>query len=156
MIDGIELKHLQVNADERGSLMEIWRDDWEFCGGEDAPAMSYVSITYPGIVRAWHRHERGQVDYFVVVDGKIKVGVYDNREWSSTQGELDTYIIGEGNKRVIKMPGDCWHGFKALGDERAMLINFPSKLYNYTDPDEERLPYDTDRIPLDWEEPPHE
>jgi dTDP-4-dehydrorhamnose 3,5-epimerase len=92
----------------------------------------------------------------VVVGGKIKVGVYDNREWSSTQGELDTYIIGEGNKQVIKLPGDCWHGFKALGDGRAILINFPSKLYNYTDPDEERLPYDTDRIPLDWEEPPHE
>jgi dTDP-4-dehydrorhamnose 3,5-epimerase len=136
--------------------MEIWRDDWEFYGGEDAPAMSYISITYPGIVRAWHRHMRGQIDHFVVVDGKIKVGVYDDRKGSSTQGELDTYVIGEGNKQVIKLPGDCWHGFKALGDGRAMLINLPSKLYDYTNPDEERLPYDTDRIPLDWEEPPHE
>jgi dTDP-4-dehydrorhamnose 3,5-epimerase len=156
MIDGIELKQLKINADERGSLMEVWRDDWEFYGGEDAPAMSYISITYPGIVRAWHRHMRGQIDHFVVVDGKIKVGVYDDRKGSSTQGELDTYVIGEGNKQVIKLPGDCWHGFKALGDGRAMLINLPSKLYDYTNPDEERLPYDTDRIPLDWEEPPHE
>jgi hypothetical protein len=29
-------------------------------------------------------------------------------------------------------------------------------VYDYEDPDEERLPYDTDEIPLDWEEPPHE
>ncbi|MFB6197422.1 MAG: dTDP-4-dehydrorhamnose 3,5-epimerase, partial [Halobacteriaceae archaeon] len=49
----------------------------------------------------------------------------------------------------------CWHGFKAVGDERAILINFPTNLYDYENPDEERLPHDTDEIPFDWEEPPH-
>ena len=52
---------------------------------------------------------------------------------------------------MIRIPGDCWHGFKAIGDEAAILLNYPTNLYDYDDPDEERLPYDTDKIPLDWE-----
>jgi dTDP-4-dehydrorhamnose 3,5-epimerase len=44
---------------------------------------------------------------------------------------------------------------KAIGDAPAFLVNFPTKLYDYENPDEERLPYDTDEIPLDWDEEPH-
>ncbi|MFB6186468.1 MAG: dTDP-4-dehydrorhamnose 3,5-epimerase family protein, partial [Halobacteriaceae archaeon] len=119
MIDGVELKDLQINADERGSLTEMWRSDWDFF--EESPEMSYFSVSYPGIIRAWHRHERGQVDHFVVPHGKVKVGIYDDRENSSTRGDLDTYVIGEGNMQAIRVPGDCWHGFKVVGDERATL-----------------------------------
>jgi len=118
--------------------------------------MSYFSVSYPGIIRAWHRHHRGQIDHFVVPHGKVKVGIYDERDDSPTQDELDTYIIGDGNMQAVRVPGDCWHGFKVVGDSRATLLNFPTNLYDYENPDEERLPYDTDRVPLDWEEPPHE
>jgi dTDP-4-dehydrorhamnose 3,5-epimerase len=56
---------------------------------------------------------------------------------------------------LVVFPGDCWHGFKVIGDEKAILINFPTELYDYDDPDEQRLPHDTDQIPLDWEAEPH-
>ncbi|KPN29288.1 dTDP-4-dehydrorhamnose 3,5-epimerase [Halolamina pelagica] len=111
---------------------------------------------YPGIIRAWHRHLEGQNDHFVCPQGRIKVGVYDDRDDSPTQGELNTFVIGEHNQKLIHIPGDCWHGFKAIGDKPALLINYPTELYDYENPDEERIPYDTDKIPLDWEEPPHE
>ena len=156
MIHDVEVRELQINADERGSLTELWREDWGFYEGKDDPSMSYVSITYPGIIRAWHRHVRGQIDHFVVVNGKAKVGIYDDRKDSPTQGKLDTFVIGEGNMNAVRVPGDCWHGFKAVGDQRTVLVNFPTNLYDYEDPDEERLPYDTDQIPFDWEEAPHE
>src|SRR5437867_2298682 len=39
----------------------------------------YVSLNYPGVVRAWHYHKK-QEDYFVVVQGMCKVGLYDMRE----------------------------------------------------------------------------
>jgi dTDP-4-dehydrorhamnose 3,5-epimerase len=156
MIQDIAVRNLQINADERGSLTEIWRSDWDFFSDGDEPAMSYVSVTYPGIIRAWHRHDRGQIDHFVVLSGKAKVGVYDDREESPTRGELGTFVIGEGKMNALRVPGDCWHGFKSVGDKRTVLINFPTNLYNYEDPDEERLPYDTDKIPFDWEESPHE
>jgi dTDP-4-dehydrorhamnose 3,5-epimerase len=150
MIDGVETRSLQVNADERGHLVEVFRSDWDMY--DINPEMSYYSLTYPGIVRAWHRHTRGQTDHFVCPEGRIKVAVYDDRNGSTTQGELDTFVIGEHNQEVVRIPGDCWHGFKAIGTAPALLINFPTELYNYEDPDEERLPPHTDEIPLDWHE----
>ena len=153
-IHDVEIRDLQVNADERGHLVEVFREDWDEYNIE--PAMSYYSMTYPGIIRAWHRHLEGQVDFFVCPHGRIKIGVYDERENSPTNGELDTFVIGERNHKVVRIPGDCWHGFKSIGQKPAILINYPTELYDYENPDEERMPYDTDRIPLDWEEPPHQ
>lgn len=153
-IHDVETRDLQVNADERGHLVEVFREDWAEYDPE--PAMSYFSMTYPGTIRAWHRHVRGQVDHFVCAKGRIKVGIYDDRADSPTQGALDTFVIGEHNETLVRVPGDCWHGFKVIGEKPAYLINFPTNLYEYEDPDEERLPYDTDRIPLDWEAAPHE
>jgi dTDP-4-dehydrorhamnose 3,5-epimerase len=153
MIEGVEVRDLQVNADERGHLVEIFREDWELYDPD--PAMSYYSMSYPGVVRAWHRHDQGQIDHFICPKGRIKVGIYDDREESATRGDLDTFVIGEHNQRVVRIPGDCWHGFKAIGDEPAFLVNLPTNLYDYENPDEERLPPDTDDIPLDWDETPH-
>ena len=154
MISGVEVRSLQVNTDERGHLVEVYREDWDEYGV--SPEMSYYSMTYPGIIRAWHRHLNGQIDHFVCPQGRIKIGIYDDRNDSPTRGELDTFVIGEHNQQLIRIPGDCWHGFKAIGDEPSLLINYPTELYDYKEPDEVRLPYDTDKIPLDWEEPPHE
>jgi dTDP-4-dehydrorhamnose 3,5-epimerase len=30
VIHDVELRELQVNADDRGSLTEVWRSDWAF------------------------------------------------------------------------------------------------------------------------------
>jgi dTDP-4-dehydrorhamnose 3,5-epimerase len=38
-----------------------------------------------------------------------------------------------------------------VGNEMAMIINFPTELYNYEEPDEYRLPYDDPSIPYSWE-----
>jgi dTDP-4-dehydrorhamnose 3,5-epimerase len=153
VIHDTETRALRVNADERGHLVETFRSDWdEF---DPDPAMSYYSLTYPGVIRAWHRHTRGQIDYFVCPKGRIKIAVYDDRDDSPTQGELDTFVTGERSPQLIRVPGDCWHGFKSLGDEPALMMNFPTNLYDYEDPDEQRLPYDTNEIPFDWEVPPH-
>lgn len=154
MIHDVKIRELQVNVDERGHLVETFREDWDEYSPN--PSMSYYSLTYPGIIRAWHRHLKGQVDYFTCPQGRIKVGIYDDRTDSPTEGELNTFVIGEDNPKMVRVPGDCWHGFKAIGSKPALMINYPSELYDYEDPDEERLPYDTDEIPLDWEEPPHE
>lgn len=153
-VHDVRARDLETHVDERGSLTEVWRSDWPIF--EESPEMSYVSVTYPDVIRAWHRHRRGQIDHFVVVDGRVTVAVYDDREGSPTRGELDTFVVGDGNPMVVRVPGGCWHGFKAVGDGPATLVNFPTELYDDEDPDEERLPYDTDRIPYDWEAPPHE
>lgn len=147
------MRELQVNVDYRGHLVEVFCEDWEEY--DPKPAMSYYSLSYPGVIRTWHRHTRGQLNHFVCPSGRIKVGIYDDRNDSSTQGEVDTFVIGEHNQRVIRIPGGCWHGFKLVGNEQAMLINLPTNLYDYEDPDEERLPPDADEIPMNWDNTLH-
>jgi len=43
-------------------------------------------------LRAWHRHERGQIDHFLVVRGALKICAYDDET-----EELDE-IISTGGK----------------------------------------------------------
>jgi len=140
-------KKLCPNIDQRGLLCEIIREDWDIY---ENVKMTYYSKSYPGVIRAWHRHVRGQTDFFIVPVGNIKVAVYDDRENSPTRGEINEFILGEDNPILLKIPGECWHGFKVVGDKPAILINMPTKLYDYENPDEERIPYDTDKIPYVW------
>ena len=147
MIQGVEVKQLTRNADERGFLMEIMRrDDPIFTKF----GQCYVSMNYPGVVRAWHYHQK-QDDFFVVVKGMIKVGLYDMREGSPTRGEVSEYYLGDNNNIVLKIPVGVAHGYKTVGVEPSLLVNFPSEMYNREEPDEHRLPWDTDQIPFDWE-----
>lgn len=100
-----------------------------------------LSITYPKIVRAWHRHERGQVDYFVCIRGAIKICDYDDK----TQELTEIVSTGE-NPQVVGVPGHYWHGFKALGVEPAMLVYFVNRLYDYENPNEVRRPWNDPKI----------
>ncbi len=59
-------------------------------------------------------------------------------------------LVGEDNPVLLSFDGSKWHGYKVIGDSPCILINFPDKLYDYSNPDEERLPHDTKEIPYDW------
>ncbi len=142
MIEGIVVKDLVKNVDERGFLSEILRSDWRELLGEDEIVQFNLSYSYPGIVRAWHRHLRGQVDYFICVSGAVKVCAYDDRAASKTSGELDEIVLSEERFQVAKVPGILWHGYKALGVKPIKLLYGVNRLYNYKEPDEERRPWD--------------
>lgn len=146
MIEGVAIKPLRVNADERGSLMEILRADDEIFARF---GQVYTSMSYPGVIRAWHYH-RLQDDFFAVVTGMIKAVLYDPREQSPTKGELNELFLGERNNILLKIPRGIIHGFKVIGVEPAILLNFPSEVYRPDQPDEYRLPWNTPEIPYDW------
>ena len=146
LIDGAQVKKLRLIPDERGYLMEMLRNDWsEF----ERFAQSYVTACYPGIIKAWHYHQ-AQWDHFVCVSGMARVVLYDPREGSSTQGQINEFHIGTMNPMLIKIPPLVYHGFTAEGNAPALLVNFPTELYNYEKPDEHRLPYNDPSVPYDW------
>ena len=147
MIQGVEIKQLARHADERGFLMELLRSDDSIF---TKFGQCYVSMNYPGVIRAWHWHKK-QDDFFVVVKGMIRVGLYDLREGSPTQGEAAEFYLGDNNSIMLKIPVGVVHGYKTVGTEPSLLINFPSEVYNPQEPDEYRLPWDTDQIPFDWD-----
>jgi dTDP-4-dehydrorhamnose 3,5-epimerase len=141
MLKGISIKPLRRFQDERGSFTELMRADWKDILGEDGIVQVNLSTSYPGIVRAWHRHLRGQVDYFLVLKGCLKICAYDDK----TQ-ELDEVISNDLDFQIVRIPGHYWHGFKVIGDETAFLLYFTTKLYDHQNPDEERRPWNDPTI----------
>jgi len=146
MIEGVKVKDLKAIPDDRGMLMEIWRsDDPDF----QRFGQVYITWVYPGVVKAWHYHAK-QTDHFVCVAGMAKVALHDAREGSPTRGETNDFVIGWQRQRLLVIPAGVYHGFTAVGTEPAGIINIPTELYHYAEPDEFRLPFDDPSIGYDW------
>jgi len=50
----------------------------------------------------------------------------------------------------VQIPEFVYHGFKCVGQGEALIVNVPTEMYDYKEPDEYRLPPDTKDIPYDW------
>jgi len=146
-IAGVKTRQLRLIPDERGWLMELLRTDWE---EYEKFGQAYVTTCYPGVVKAWHYH-KGQTDHFAGLSGSAKLVLYDARDDSPTKGMINEFFIGTLNPILVKIPRLVYHGFAAVGNETAVIINFPTALYNYQKPDELRVPYDDPSIPYRWE-----
>ena len=145
-IHDVKTKPLRLIPDERGFLMEMLRAD-------DSDLFTkfgqvYVSATYPGVVKAWHYHQK-QVDHFVCVAGMIKLVLVDTREHSPTRGAVNEFFLGTQNPTLVQVPNLVYHGWKCISTEMALVVNVPTEPYHYEEPDEFRLaPHDT--LPYDW------
>ncbi len=146
MIEGVVVKQLRMISDDRGWLMEILRSDWDLF---ERFGQVYATTAYPNVVKAWHMHKK-QTDYLACVKGMVKIALCDGRENSKTKGEVNEFFAGERNPILVKIPPKVWHGFKTVGEEMAMVVNVPTQLYDYNEPDEHRLPADTSEIKYDW------
>jgi dTDP-4-dehydrorhamnose 3,5-epimerase len=127
--------------------MEMMRWDWEVF---DKFGQACVSTCYQGVIKAWHYHKL-QDDRFTCVQGVAKLALYDAREDSPTKSMMNEFYIGNLNPILVKTPFLVYHGFTVVGNEMAMIVNFPTELYNYTEPDEYCLPYDDPSTPYEWE-----
>jgi dTDP-4-dehydrorhamnose 3,5-epimerase len=171
MIKGIKEREIIKHIDERGFFSEIIRKDWLELLEDDDIIQFNLSFSYPKIIRAWHRHSKGQVDFFICVDGTIKVCVYDDREESETYREIDEIVLSSEKLKVVRIPGSLWHGYMVIGYKPAKLLYGVNNLYDYEQPDEDRRPWnDTGIVPItingkkddprvgkpwDWSYPPH-
>jgi dTDP-4-dehydrorhamnose 3,5-epimerase len=139
LIDGVRVRDLRKELDERGYFAELMRDDWREFFGEDHLLQMNLAFSYPGIIRAWHRHMKGQNDYFACLNGSVKVCAYDDRPDSNTKGELDEIVLnGKERLQVARILGPCWHGYKVVSSEPALIIYGVTRTYDLKNPDEER------------------
>lgn len=146
VIDGVAARRAKVLPDERGRLGEIMRadDPWFEKFGQ-----VYFTTTYPGVVKAWHYHKL-QTDHFYCLRGTVKLALYDARDGSPTQGEVNEIYLSEYLPGLVRIPPGVYHGWMCVSDVESCVINVTSECYNYADPDEHRAaPHDND-IPYDW------
>jgi len=95
------------------------------------PYQVNYSILYPGIIKAWHRHEH-QDDYFCILKGMAQVGIYTD------ENGPEKFFIGEHNPAVVHVKAGEWHGLTATGNEPCGLLYLVTQKYNSNTPDEER------------------
>lgn len=143
MIEGVEIHPLRQIADERGKIMHMLR--------EDAPHFErfgeiYFSVVYPGVIKGWHIHSQ-QVQNYAVVSGMIKLVLYDDRQDSSTRGELQEIFLGCDNYQLVRIPTQVWNGFKGVGTQSAIVANCATHPHapeeiNRLDPFDPSIPYD--------------
>ena len=146
MIDGVKIKKLGVIPDQRGRVMEILRSD---DGLFQKFGQVYVTTTYPGVVKAWHKHEK-QADNIVCVAGMIKMALYDGRPGSPTHREVNELYLGVHNAVLVQVPPGIYHGWMGISLEEAVIINIPTELYDRDHPDEQRLDPHDNTIPYIW------
>lgn len=119
-------------ADDRGwSLMNL------LSGAMSAQGQINFSMQYPGIVKAWHRHDK-QTDFWMCVVGQLKVGVFresDGMAWMT--------VIGDKRPGVVIIPPPLWHGVACVGPEAAGLLYYVTHTYDPAQPDEQRRPWDS-------------
>lgn len=144
MIDGVSIIPLKTFLDERGVVRHMIRStDPHFSQFGEI----YFSAIFPGAIKGWHVHRKMELNY-AVVSGNIKLVLYDAREDSPTHGELQEIFMGEDNYVLAKVPPHVMNGFKAIGNEKAIVANCATIPH---DPDEiERFdPFDP-TIGYDW------
>ena len=145
MIDGVVITPLKQILDERGKIMHMMSSKSKVFKqfGE-----IYFSCIYPDVIKGWHIHKKMILNY-AVPHGNIKFVLYDDRDKSSTKGEVQEIFLGPDNYCLVTVPPMIWNGFKGIGNEMAIVANCSSISH---DPDEiERLdPFDS-KIPYSWE-----
>jgi len=145
MIEGVEIKKLNVFTDERGLFSEIIRGSDSFF--RDSFAQLSYSMSFGGVAKAWHLHKK-QTDWMCVLVGDVKLGLFDLREDSPSYRKLMEILMGETlGRKVVKIPPGVAHGYR--------IINGPMHIIYVTDreydpSDELRLPHDDPEIGYDW------
>ena len=146
MIKGVQVKKIKRFCDDRGFFSEIFKEDDPFF--KEIKQTSYTE-TYPGVIKAFHYHEK-QDDIWFVSTGMAQVVLYDLREDSETKGETQVIYAGEDNPVLIYIPIGVAHGYRVLGNKKVGLFYHTTESYDPENPDEKRIHFDDKEIGFDW------
>jgi dTDP-4-dehydrorhamnose 3,5-epimerase len=146
-IEGVVAREVLHVLRDHGVITENYRSEWDPTG---LPLVQvYQSRLFPGAIGAWSCHATS-IDRLFVNQGHVKIVLYDAREDSPTHGRLMELHVGDARPTFLVVPPGVWHGLQNLGSTDALMLNFPSKAYDYENPDHYRLAWDSEEIPYRW------
>lgn len=146
-IDGVTVREVLHVPRDHGIITEIYRPEWDSSG---FPVVHiYQSRLFPGAIGAWSCHAK-TIDRLFINQGHVKLVLFDGREDSATAGRVMELHVGDARPAFVVLPIGVWHGLQNLGSADALMVNIPSRAYDYDNPDHYRLPYDAAEIPYTW------
>ena len=89
-----------------------------------------ISFSYPGAIRAFHCH-KVKTEWFFCAGGIIELVLTD---------PFEIHYMEKGD--MIEIAPHRWHGFRILGDELGVMLEYSSHKFDLEDPDDLRAPFD--------------
>ncbi len=142
MINGVQIIPLKRIPDERGTIMHMMRaTDPHFQQFGEI----YFSTIYKDVIKGWHLHREMSLNY-ACIHGRIKLVIYDEREGSSTKGELMEIFLGPDNYSLVIIPPEVWNGFKGMVEPVSIVANCCTHAHDPSrssrlDPFDNHIPY---------------
>ena len=118
--EGLFIEKLNIISDNRGSVLKFISKDSK---GYKKFGECYISEIKPGVIKAWKLHKI-QTQNMAILDGKIKLNLYDLRKNSESYKENFSLEVGRPNNYFrITIPPGILYGFKCISKNKAIIIN---------------------------------
>lgn len=145
IIEGVKIIPIVKHVSEDGDFSELIRIS-ENGEVEQLPGFKLTQINrsklIPGAIKAWHFHLR-QDELWAIAAGWLFVGLWDLRKNSPTKGFTQRIILGGGKSNLLFIPKGVAHGCANFSKKGAQLLYFLNQKFDPTNPDEQRIPWDS-------------
>ena len=123
--------------------MKCFASDLNMCAIDPLSSGIFLKL----VIKGWHEHKK-QIQNYAVIQGMIKLVLFDNRKESSTFNKLQELFIGDENYCLVTIPTGIIMGYKCIGSQKSILANCSTLPH---DPNE-MISYDPlgDKVPYDW------
>jgi dTDP-4-dehydrorhamnose 3,5-epimerase len=148
LIEGVKVRYLVTQVDDRGTLTEIFNPAWEF--HPDPLVYVYQFTIRPNKVKGWVVHQE-QDDRIFLSSGSVKIVLFDGRPESITYQMINEVYLSDHNRGLITFPKGVYHAVQNIGLTDATLLNLPTQPYRHANPDKYRLSIDTGAIPYSFD-----
>jgi len=140
LIEGVQLRKLDVNKDARGSFVEVFKDRWNTAL---KPVQFNVVESEKSVMRGCHLHWHHD-EYFCILTGSASVGLRDERPNSNTKNIWSLYYLCEQDMAALVFPRGLVHGWyfhqdsihlQAVSEAYDDYADYDNHLINWLDPD---------------------
>jgi dTDP-4-dehydrorhamnose 3,5-epimerase len=144
LIRGVQHADIEIHGDSRGWFAETFRRTW-FPHRDWDEVQINLATSRAGVLRGLHYHFR-QIDYWCLVSGRVRVGLYDLRPGSPTLGARESVVLDAATPAGLFIPVGVAHGYLALTD---IAISYVVDRY-FDGSDEYGVAWDDPDIAIPW------
>ena len=138
IMEGVTLHPLRRIPNPKGDILHALKCTDE---GYEGFGETYFTQVHSGEVKGWKRHNRMTMN-LVVVMGKVKFVIYDDREGSSTQGKFfEVTLSPDDNYQRLTVASGLWMAFTGVDNQTSMLMDIIPEPHD--DNEGDRLPLET-------------
>lgn len=148
LIDGVVIRNSPTQVDDRGTLCEILRPDWNV--HPEPITYIYQFTIRPRKIKGWHAHHQHD-DRLFISQGTVKVVLYDDRPDSPTYKMINVIYCSEEQRSILTIPAYVFHALQNIDNKDVLMISMPTRLYKHESPDVFRYPIDNDYIPYKFD-----